>query len=212
MTWAESHKQEMGTLLGWGWEKRWCSAHQGSIDDPGRRTDSEEAPVGNLTQSWPWPVLRQARASCLPLHQVSDSLTGKEHFFRYKTGLSHSNYLRQLRKTDAWARSYTRAHSHRGPSVWSTCPPHRRQGHRVSISSTARLAPDSSSNTKQTKRRMADDWVTEMQHIHTREYDPALQKREDLERDLVAQACNPNYFRGLGRKIIKSRLWSRVRG
>lgn len=58
---------------------------------------------------------------------------------------------------------------------------------------------------------MTDDWVTEMRHIHTRKYDPDLLKRKDLEQALVAQACNPNYFRGLGRKIIKSRLWSRVK-
>lgn len=70
-------------------------------------TDSEEAPVGNLTRSWPCPMLRQARASCLPLRQASDSTVGKEPFFRYKTGLSHSSYLRQLRKTDAQARSHT---------------------------------------------------------------------------------------------------------
>lgn len=184
MTWPESHKQEVAAmLLGWGWGKRWCSAPQGSIlkqtDDPERRTDSEEAPVGNLSQSWPWPVLRQARASCLPLHQVSDSPTGKEHFFRYKTGLSHSNYLRQLRKPDARARSRTRAHSRREPSVCSTCPPRGRQGHRVSISSTGRLASDNSSDAKQTKRRMAGDRVTAMRHIHTREYDAGLQKRKD---------------------------------
>lgn len=68
--------------------------------------------MGNLTRSWPRPILRQARASCLPLHQVSDSTVGKEHFFRYKTGLSHSNYLRQQRKTDAQARSHTKALTH----------------------------------------------------------------------------------------------------
>lgn len=82
---------------------------------------------------------------------------GKENFFRYKTGLSHSNYLHQLRKTDAQARSHTKL-TH---TVYSTCLPHGSQGHQVSILSTSRLASDNSSNMKQTKSPMTDDWVTE---------------------------------------------------
>lgn len=54
------------------------------------------------------------------------------------------------------------------------------------------------SNAEQTNSLMTDDWVTEIQHIHARKYDPALLKRKDSEQDLVAQACHPNYFRGLG--------------
>lgn len=148
MTWPKSHRQEMvAILLGWG-----CYTRLLVLSTSGQHpeaswwsrsgADSEEAPVGNLTQSWPRPVLRQARVSCLPLHQVSDSTIGKKHFFRYKTGLLHSSYLRQLRKTDAQARSHTRARSHRAPAIYSTCPPHGRLGHWVSISSTSRLASD----------------------------------------------------------------------
>lgn len=53
-----------------------------------------------------------------------------------------------------------------------------------------------------------EDWMSETQHTHTRRHDSALLKRKDLEPDLGAQACNPNYFRGLGRKITNSRLSS----
>lgn len=71
---------------------------------------------------------------------------------------------------------------------------------------TSRLASDNSSNKRQTESPPTDDWVKEMRHIHSRKHESALLKRKDLEPDLVAQACNPNYFRGLGRKITNSRL------
>lgn len=62
------------------------------------------------------------------------------------------------------------------------------------------------SNAEQTNSPMTDDWVTETRRIHSRNDDPALLKRKDSEQDLVAQACHPNYFRGLRQKITKSRL------